>query len=84
VASPKHSTGRLVNNPAVAAPMLRSALMMSSTGDTATIGPRRLRAISRIANTSTVAWTPPAVVAMGRARVTAPILLPDRPGRSRG
>ena len=52
VARPKHSTGRPVSSPAVVALMPRSALIVSSTGETATIGPRRLTPSSRIAATT--------------------------------
>ena len=72
VARPKHSTGRPVSSPAVVALMPRSALIASRTGETATIGPRRLSASSRIAATTrnggTTTGTPAA--REGRARVT--------------
>ena len=74
VASAKHSTGRLVSSPAVAAPIPRSAAITSRTGETATIGPRRFRPSSRIAATSTAAGTTrPGAAAgagAGRAAVT--------------
>ena len=48
VASAKHSTGIVVNSPAIAAESPRSARIWSSTGATATIGPRRFNAKSSI------------------------------------